>query len=134
MYAAAAAKVSVPTRSLHLVYARWLKSVNRLDEAIAEYKRGHELRPTEASPLVELATAYLTAEKTNEALEALNQALVRQPDHPSALTTLALIHINKGEEAEARRRLEQVRRQGKITPELLGRLRQTFQQQFGKQP
>ncbi len=120
--------------ALHLAYARWLKSVNRMDESIAEFKRGHELRPTEASPLVELATTYLTTGRNGEALETLNQALVRQPDHPTALASLALIYINNGQETEARQRLEQVRRQRKITSELLERLRQSFQQKFGREP
>ncbi|MEO6004409.1 MAG: tetratricopeptide repeat protein [Opitutus sp.] len=119
---------------LHLEYARWLKSVNRLDEAITEFRRGYELRPTEASPLVELATTYLTAGRVNDAVESLNQALERQPEHPGALATLALIEINNHNEAEARRRFQQLRRQAKAPPELLNNLVQAFQQQFGRAP
>jgi tetratricopeptide (TPR) repeat protein len=117
---------------LHLEYARWLKSANRMDEAIAEFRYGYQLRPSEASPLVELATTYLTVGRTSEAVDSLNLALERQPDHPSALATLAFIAISNNNEAEARRRLAQIRQQGKAPPELISTLNQAFQQQFGR--
>lgn len=120
--------------ALHLDYARWLKSANRLDEAIAEFRRGYQLRPSEASPLVELATTYLSAGRTDEAVQSLHEALERQPGHPTALATMAYIEINNRNESEARRWFDQVRRQAKITPELLRNLNQAFQQQFGRSP
>lgn len=117
---------------LHLEYARWLRSVNRLDEAIMEFRTCYELRPSEASPLVELATTHLTLGRTNEATDALRLALERQPDHPMALATLALIAINANDEGEARRWFMQMRRQTSTPPELVARLSQAFQQQFGR--
>ncbi len=118
--------------SLHLEYARWLQASNRMDEAIAEFRYGYQLRPSEASPLVELATLYLTAGRNAEAVTALNLALERQPDHPTALVALAFIAVSNRDEAEARRRWEQIRRQPKTPAAIADSLRQNFQQQFGR--
>jgi len=117
--------------SLHLEYARWLRSANRIEEAIAEFRYAYQLRPSEASPLVELATAYLTAGRTNEAVASLNLALERQPDHPTALATLAFIAVSSNDEAGALRRWEQLRRQPKTPAAIMSQLRQAYQQQFG---
>ena len=117
---------------LHLEYARWLRSSHRLDEAVSEFRTCYQLRPSEASPLVELATTYLTAGRTAEAMESLSLALERQPDHPMALATLALIAIGNNDEGEARRRFVQMRRQARTPPELISRLSQAYQQQFGR--
>ena len=119
--------------SLHLEYARWLSASNRLDEAIAEFRYGYQLRPSEASPLVELATAYITAGRTDEAVASLHLALGRQPDHPTALATLAFLAISNNDEAEARRRWEQIRRQPKTPAAVVSSLRETYQQRFGRQ-
>lgn len=118
--------------SLHLEYARWLRSANRLDEAIAEFRYGYQLRPSEATPLVDLATTYITAGRTDEAVDALNLALERQPDHPIALATLAFLAISHDDEAEALRRWEQIRRQPKTPAAVVSSLRQTYQQRFGR--
>ncbi len=119
---------------LHLEYARWLKSANRLEEAVAEFRYAYQLRPTEASPLVDLATTYLALGRNTEAIDSLNLALERQPDHPTALATLAYIAIGNKDEAAARSRLEQMRKQPRTPPELLGQLQQAYQQQFGRSP
>ncbi len=119
--------------SLHLEYARWLKSAGRLDEAIAEFRYGYTLRPSEASPLVELASVYFSVNRNTEALAALNLALERQPDHPMALATLTFYAISLHDEAGARQRWEQVRRQTKTPPEVVSGLRQAFLQQFGRE-
>lgn len=118
--------------SLHLEYARWLRSANRLDEAIVEFRYGYQLRPSEASPLVELATTYITAGRTAEAVAALNLALERQPDHPTALATLAFLAISTNDEAEVLRRWDQIRRQPKTPAAIVSSLRQAYQQQFGR--
>lgn len=119
--------------SLHLEYARWLRSANRLDEAIAEFRYGYQLRPSEATPLVDLATTYITAGRNDEAVATLNLALERQPDHPIALATLAFLAISNNDEAEARRRWEQIRRQPKTPAAVVSSLRETYQQRFGRQ-
>jgi tetratricopeptide (TPR) repeat protein len=119
---------------LRLEHARSLKASNRLDEAIAEFRYSNELRPSEATPLVELATTYLAAGRTSEAVESLNRALERQPDHPLAIATLAFIAISSNDEAEARRRLGQLQAQARTPADLMGKLTQAFLQQFGRPP
>ena len=119
--------------SLHLEYARWLNSAGRLDEAIAEFRYGYQLRPSVVAPLVELAGVYFTANRNAEALAALNQALERQPDHPMALATLTFYAISVHDETEARKRWAQVRRQTKTPPEVVRGLRQAYRQQFGRE-
>ncbi|AOS43566.1 tetratricopeptide repeat protein [Lacunisphaera limnophila] len=118
--------------SLHLEHARWLRANNRLDEAIAEFRVSHLLRPSEASTLVELATSYVTAGRTAEAVVTLNQALERQPDHPIALATLALLAVNSRDEPEALRLWALIRLQPKTPPAVVSRLQQTFSAQFGR--
>jgi tetratricopeptide (TPR) repeat protein len=118
--------------SLHLEHARWLRANNRLEEAIAEFRISHQLRPSEASTLVELATACVTAGRNDEAVAALNLALERQPDHPIALATLALLAVHDGNEAEALRLWALIRQQPKTPPAAVARLRQTFEAKFGR--
>jgi tetratricopeptide (TPR) repeat protein len=127
-----AALANCPQSSgLHLEYARWLKASDRVDGAIAEFRYAYELRPSEAAPLIELATTYLSAGRSDDAIDALKEALQRQPDHPMALGTLAYIAITKNDEAEARRWFEQFRKQSRSPPEFTTKLQQAFQQQFG---
>lgn len=120
--------------SLHLEYARWLKATGRLEEAAAEFRRGYELRQSEASPLVELAQVHFATGRTSDALAALQLALERQPGHPMAQATLTFYAISQRDEAEALRRWADVRRQPKTPPEVVQGLRQAFQQQFGRLP
>jgi tetratricopeptide (TPR) repeat protein len=118
--------------SLHLEYARWLKSAGRLDEAIKEFRHGYQLRPSEASPLVELASVYFAAGRNPDAVAALHLALERQPDHPMALATLTYYAISLKDEPEALRRWAQVRRQPKTPAQVVAGLRQAYEQQFGR--
>jgi tetratricopeptide (TPR) repeat protein len=118
--------------SLHLEYARWLKASGRADEAIAEFRYGYQLRPSDASPLVELAGMYFATGRNAEAVAALDLALERQPAHPMALATLMFYAISLKDEAGALRRWDQVRRQPKTPQAVVDGLRQAFQQQFGR--
>lgn len=120
--------------SLHLEYARWLKSSGRLKEAAAEFRRGYDLRPSEASPLVELAQVLFAAGQNQDALAALNLALERQPGHPMAQATLTFYAISQNDEPTAVRRWSEVRRQPKTPPEVVSGLQQAFLQQFGRPP
>lgn len=117
---------------LHLEYARWLKSANRLSEAIGEFRYAYQLRPTEVDALIELAATYVTVGRSQDAIAVLNLALERQPDHPIALATLALVAISQGDEAEARRRWAQLLQQTRTPAEVRIRVQQAFQQQFGR--
>lgn len=118
--------------SLHLELARYLQSTGQLDAAAGEFRRGYELRPSEASPLVELAGVYFALHRNDAALESLQKALERQPDHPMALATLTFYAISQRDEAAALARWAQVKRQPKTPGEVVQGLRAAYRQQFGR--
>lgn len=118
---------------LHLERARWLKTQNRLTEAIAEFRLSHSLRPSEATPLVELANTAFAADRAAEGLAALREALARQPGHPLALVSLTFYHIVSGDEAAARRHWAEIRAQPKTPAAMVEDLRQAFRRQFGRE-
>jgi tetratricopeptide (TPR) repeat protein len=120
--------------SLHQEQARRLRAAGRLDEAIAEFRTSHGLRPSEAAPLVELANACMAAGRTEEGLAALQLALERQPGHPLALAALTYYYISAGDEAGALRQWQQVRAQPRTPPPLAEDLRTAFRRQFGHNP
>ncbi|MFZ5495654.1 MAG: tetratricopeptide repeat protein [Verrucomicrobiota bacterium] len=117
---------------LQLERARWLKAQGRLAEAIAAFRLSHSLRPSEATPLVELANTAFAADRAEEGLAALREALARQPGHPMALVSLTFYHIVSGDEAGARRHWEEVRRQPRTPPAMADDLRRAFRRQFGR--
>lgn len=117
--------------SLHLEHARWLQSTGRLEEAAAEFRHGYELRPSDASALVELAGVYFALGRDVDALAVLNLALERQPDHPMALATHTFYAISQHDEPTALRWWGRVRNQVKTPPAVVDGLRHGFLQQFG---
>jgi tetratricopeptide (TPR) repeat protein len=118
--------------SLHLESARWLKATGRLAESAAEFEYACRLRPSAASPYVELASVYFALHRDADALRALEQALERQPGHPMALATLTFHAISQGDDATALARWAQVRAQPKTPPEVVRGLRQAYRQKFGR--
>lgn len=118
---------------LHLMRARYERRAGRGANAIAAYRRSIELRPNEAEPYVELATLLLPTERASEGIAHLQQALAVEPDHPTALSLLALAAISANDEAGARRWLERVRAQPRIAPAHAGRLYAAFRGQFGRE-
>jgi tetratricopeptide (TPR) repeat protein len=118
--------------SLHLDRARLLKAAGRQVEAIAEFRESYRLRPSEASPLVELAGALFTINQTDEALAVLHEGLSKQPEHPMILATLALYAISASDETGARAWWSHVRRQPRMPPQVVNTIKQAFQQQFGR--
>lgn len=118
---------------LHLMRARYERRAGRGANAIAAYRRSLELRPNEAEPYVELATLLLPTERAAEGIAHLQQALAVEPDHPMALSLLALAAISANDEAGARRWLERVRAQPRIAPAQAQRLYAAFRGQFGRE-
>ncbi len=120
--------------SLHLEYARWLKAGNRPAEAIAEFRETYRLRPSDVSPLVELAGLSFALNRTDDGLAALNLALERQPGHPLALASLAVYAIMVGDERAALQRWEQLKQQPKTPTEVMAGVRQAYERRFGRSP
>ena len=120
--------------SLHLEQARRMKAVDRREEAIAEYREAYRLRPSEATPLIEVASLYFAANRANEGVAALQEALAKEPEHPLALTTLMIYSISIGDQSGALAWWERVRRQSRTPPQMVETVRRAFAQRFGRNP
>jgi predicted Zn-dependent protease len=117
--------------SLHLERARLLNRAGRGPEAIAEYRESCRLRPNEPAPFVELATVLFANQRVGEAKAALLAALEKQPDHPIALATLALVAISEGDAATATAWWNRLR-PASAPPQVLNSVRQSYAQRFGR--
>ena len=119
---------------LHLSNGLRLKRAGQYPAAIREVEKAIELRPEEANPYVELATLYIIESRYSEGIRLLNQALAIESLHPLALSTIAIFHISEGNEAEARRALQKVELQPRISREDRVELVSKFTQKFGRAP
>lgn len=115
---------------LHLMRARHLRRAGQIGPALESYRRSIQLRANEADAYVERATLLFQAGRASEAVRDLEQALNVEPDHPVALTVLALSAISANDEAAARRWLSRVREQPRIPSTQAQQLYATFREQF----
>jgi tetratricopeptide (TPR) repeat protein len=118
---------------LHLMHARQLRRNGRTEAALGAYQRSIQLRSNEADAYVEAATLLFQVERANEALRYLQQALVVEPDHPTALTVLALAAISAGDEPVARQWLVRVREQPRVAPAQAQQLYAAYREQFRRE-
>ncbi len=117
---------------LHLMQAARFKKAGRLEDAIAEFRRSIELRPTEADAYIQLGVTLMGAGRTDEGIAVLESALVAEPQHPFVLYTLALHAMETRDEPAARRWMEQARRQPRLKAEDLQHLIRQFSTTFGQ--
>ena len=120
--------------SLHLEQARAFKKAGLDSQAIEEFRVASGLNPSEAGTLVELANALFATNRGAEALDALHDALDRQPEQPMALATLTFYYISAGEESEALKWWAHVRQQPRTPQPMLDALRQAYERRFGREP
>jgi len=73
-------------------YSVWLWFMGHVEEAIAEVRRGLETDPLSAYAHVQLGGVLLSAQKYEEASEALLQALELEPDFYSARSMLGIAY------------------------------------------
>lgn len=73
----------------------------KLDEAIASYRRALEEDPSYADALHALAMTYAHQEKFDEAIEAAKRLVEIAPDDELAYTSLSIFYQKKGLIAEA---------------------------------
>ncbi len=117
---------------LHLERARRLAAGGQIDAAIAEYRLTYRLRPEEADPLIEIAQIYLKQERTAEAVAELNEALLSEPEHPTALMILAMHAVQAGDEAEAREWIRRCHLQLRVPRDALAEITSRYAQRFGR--
>ena len=119
---------------LHLMNARELVKAGRAGEAIASFQTSIRLRPNEPDAYIELGNILIKQGRDDEGIAQMRGALVAEPGNPTALTVLTFHAILTGNEAEARRRYNDLRNQPRIPREQAEKLRGAFQQQFGRAP
>ncbi|MBE2213342.1 MAG: tetratricopeptide repeat protein [Opitutaceae bacterium] len=117
---------------LHMMNGHRLKRIGRLEEAIAEYRRSIELRPTEADAYIELGTTLIGAGRSAEGISVLESALVAEPQHPFIVCTLALHAIEQRDEAAARKWIEQARLQPRVKPVDMKQVTEAYSATFGR--
>jgi tetratricopeptide (TPR) repeat protein len=74
-----------------------LKAKNRLDKAIAAYKKAIDLDPNCAAVYFDLGRALRSAKRLDEAVAAYKAAIKLQPDYPEALCNLGLVLRSQGQ-------------------------------------
>lgn len=119
---------------LHQMNAERLKTAGRTEEAIAEFRRSIELRPTEADAYIQLAMTLLAAGRTPEGVAVLENALVAEPQNPFVLCTLALHATESRDEPAARRWIAAAKLQPRVKQEDLSRVVNKFTTTFGHAP
>lgn len=120
--------------ALLLERASRLAAAGRHAEATADFEAALRVRPLDADALVRVAPIYFRLERVDEGVAALHRALAAEPEHPSALITLALHGIGTGDEAAARLWLQRARQQVRVPPATLDQLTQEFHRRFGRGP
>jgi tetratricopeptide (TPR) repeat protein len=86
----------------HFRYGQvYLVNVRRVDEAVAEVKRGLEVEPLDINMGVSLAWVYFAGGQFDSALEQAKRTYDLEPTHPLARWMLSEAYINKGMYAEA---------------------------------
>lgn len=97
---------------------RTLSSVSLFRQALTEFRRVHELYPTNAAAAIwhrsTEAMAWLGEGELNQALEVARSLVAAHPQSETALETLVQVHIYRGEITNA---LEIVSRQLAINPD-----------------
>jgi tetratricopeptide (TPR) repeat protein len=106
---AIALKANHPT--VHHRYAIYLRDQGRLDEALEEIERAHELDPL--SPVIGSNLAYILYLRRDydKAAEACRKVLETEPEYFQALIALGMIYEQKRMYGEAIALLERVREQ-----------------------
>ncbi|HTO04851.1 MAG TPA: tetratricopeptide repeat protein, partial [Opitutus sp.] len=118
---------------LHLMRARNLRRANRLEEAINEYRISARLRPNEPEAFLEMGNTYIAMKREADGIAQIQAALNAEPGNPTALSILSFHAITQGDESEARRWMEKIDRQPRITRDTLTALTRAYRQQFGRE-
>ncbi len=109
---------------------RLLKSRGLTQSSTQYFMAAARERFDSAQPLIEAATNYFTMEQVSQGMEILKQALLAEPDHPLALSTLAFAAIGTKQKPLALELLEKIETQPRVPAEDLRQLRAKFQETF----
>ena len=118
--------------SLHLERAHLMRAQGQVDAEAYELHEAYVSDMRDGRPLQELALLYLRQNRVADAVAALKEALLRQPENFHAIAIMTFCYIKTGDEAAAIRWwTDQVLRQPKMPADLKQSLQQEFQQKFG---
>jgi tetratricopeptide (TPR) repeat protein len=88
--------------SAHFRYGQiFLIPTGRLDEGLAEIKRGHDLEPLDMNMGTTLAWAYFITGQKDRALEQARKSYDQEPSHPLGKWILCQLYTESGMYAEA---------------------------------
>lgn len=98
-----------------------LAQADKLDEAVASFRKATELKPDLAEAHINLGLLLLRQGKTDDAESALSKALELKPDETSAKEALANIHFDKAKELlkgdKIDEALERLKRSSELVPD-----------------
>jgi tetratricopeptide (TPR) repeat protein len=104
---------------VHLVAGRKSIFEEELEEAIGHYRRAHEINPTNALPLSNVAGLYLDLEQVEEAGEVLKIATENYGDFPFLQWQVARYKLETGDLQGAREAKDKVERVYSDNPEFM---------------
>lgn len=120
--------------SLHFVRGEYLEAAGRYDEAIRDFEQTATIKNDDGSPHLSLAKIYFILNRPDDGLKELNKALLAEPDFPPAITVFTTYYIGIHDEAAARKWMQRVKNQPRITDRERSGLESAFLQQFGSSP
>ena len=120
--------------ALHHLFGRRLAATGRNEQAIVEFQRAKQLRPSEVHPYIELAQVYFRLQRIEEGVAEMRGALAVQPGHPLALQVLARDAIVRGDEPAARQWFQELGRQPRVPAADLAVIQREYAQRFGRAP
>ncbi|KAF0096083.1 MAG: hypothetical protein E1N59_50 [Puniceicoccaceae bacterium 5H] len=99
--------------------------------ALQAFEKSRDLRPTEVSAYIQIAQMHFRLNQIDEGIAAMEEALKVEPDHPLALTTLAIHAIGEGDRERAEKWLQQAKAQYRVPREDVAEIEHRFQMRFG---
>ena len=117
---------------LHLMRARNLRRAGRMEEAINEYKISARLRPNEPEAFLEMGNTFIALNREAEGIAQFQAALKAEPGNPAALSILTFHAITQSDESEARRWMERIDNQPRVTRETRAALANAYHEKYGR--
>lgn len=130
----AALRAASESPSLNIERGKILVAQKRFTKAYPYFEKSIANRPHEAVGYIALAQAYLAANRIEDGVEQMRQALLREPSHPIALSTMVFDAITRGDKADADKWYARLRNQVRFTDSERAQLSAMYQKAFGARP
>lgn len=130
----AALRAAPDSPSLNIERGKILVAQKQFSKAYPYFEKSIEHRPHEAVGYIELAQAYLAANRIEDGVEQLRLALIREPNNPIALSSMVFDAIMRKDKAEADAWFERLRQQARFGADERAQLESLYQNAFGSRP